>query len=143
MTYDDIRNWVERNFDVNNYFTDSELLYEVEARFNKDNHIFPEQARDSIRELFLNRDVYREIERRDQQDQLAADMLGSGHVMRSLSDEIIEEYRRPEIMDIDMTTLPTYKEDVTRPEIRKFTRQEKFKGNVVSSVKRFIRWFKG
>ena len=141
MTYEQIQDWVEENFIASEYNSPIEYLQAVKDTFVTDGMKFPNQAEQYILELYnqtySERDntIYQQIEKRREKDQLVADMFGSGQVQQSLSDEIIESYERPEIMDIDMTTLPTYKEDVTPPKIKRFERKEKF----TSRAKGFFR----
>lgn len=78
------------------------------------------------------------MERRRQEDQLVADMLGSGQIMRSLSDEIVDDLRNPksEIMEIDMGEYATTRESVVPPEIQKFAERKQ------GSLSRFGSFFK-
>ena len=144
MTYAQIQDWVEDNFISSEYNSPNEYLQAVKDTFASDGMKFPDQAEQYIFDLYnqtySERDntIYKQINEQRDKDQLVANMFGSGQVQQSLSDEIIQSYERPEIMDIDMTTLPTYKEDVTPPEIKKFERKQTFRSRASGFFKRLF-----
>lgn len=81
----------------------------------------------------------RAMEERLQAEQEAADMLGSGKIPTSLSDEIIQDLQKPEaeILDIDLSEYATTREQVVPPEITKFAKPSFFT-NLVGRFMRFI-----
>lgn len=52
MTYAQIAEWVERNFDVNGYSSFEQLMYDVKERFTQDGMKFPEQAEENLLALY-------------------------------------------------------------------------------------------
>lgn len=126
MTYSQIWEYVANHFDLNQYFIAEDLLYDVKNMFNKSGSYFPPEAEELIKRRFALRDEYTMMKQRQQEDQQAVEMLGSGQVMQSITDEIVENLQNPksEIMDIDMTQYATTKESVVPPEIKKFIEQE-------------------
>jgi hypothetical protein len=141
MTYEQIWSWVYENFDVNNYWIPEDLIYDVKNAFTKTNSPFPVQAEELIRERFQYRREYAEMEARQAEQKQIAEYIGSGTVLESLSDEIVDDLKSPrsEIMDIDMTQYTTTKETVVPPEIQKFyqTRQT-FIGRLAGTFKRIF-----
>ena len=71
-----------------------------------------------------------------------AELLGSGRVMESLSDEIMDDLRNPkaEIMGIDMTEFRTDREEVIPPDIVKFAQKQTFFGRIASGFRRLLRF---
>lgn len=141
MTYSQIFEWVYEHFDLNQYFSAEDLLYDVKNMFNKTNSYFPIEAEDLIKERFQYKREYEEMERIQAEQQKIADLIGSGQVPQSLSDEIIQDFRKPEIMDVDFSDLITTKEEVIPPDIRKFyeTRKETFFGRIASTFRSIFR----
>ena len=141
MTYSQIFEWVWEHFDVPNYSTPEELIYDVKNEFAKTNSPFPVQAEELIRERFQYRREFAEMERQQKIQQEVADALGSGKVMKSITDEIVDNLENPrsEIMDIDMTEYATRRETTVPPEIRKFyeTKRGIF-GRIASGFKRIL-----
>lgn len=140
--YSQIWEWVYNNFDLNNYLSAEELLYDVENEFNRTKSYFPEQARDLIRERMQYQREYREMQARQDEQKQIADFIGGGPVYESLSDEIVDDMNNPrsEIMDIDMTEYATTQESVIPPDIQKFAyRNPSFFTKVVS---RFVGFFR-
>lgn len=122
MTYEDIWEYVYAHFDMNQYFSAEELLYDVENMFNKSDSYFPPEARDIVRERFQYRREYAEMQARQDEQKQIADFIGGGQMMESITDEIVDDLKSPrsEIMDIDMTEYATTKESVIPPDIQKF-----------------------
>ena len=141
MTYKDIWEWIYNSFDVNNYFSPEDLLYDVKNEFNRTGSAFPVQAEDIVRERFQYRREYQEMQERSQEAQQVADLVGSGVVQESISDQIIQDLNNPnaEILGINMEEYATTKESVVPPEIEKFSRTERFRGTITSSIKGFFR----
>ena len=116
--------WAASTRDLNSYFTADDLLQDLRSEFMQRGKEFPKGAEDHIRKQFDFRVPYEEMQRQKQEDQLVADMLGSGQVMQSITDQVIEDLNRPEIMGIDISEYSTQKESVVPPEVRKFIKQE-------------------
>ena len=141
MTYSQIWEYVYEHFDLNQYFSAEDLLYDVKNMFNKTNSYFPIEAEDLIKERFQYRREYEEMERINAEQQKIADLIGSGQVPQSLSDEIVQDLRKPEIMEVDFSDLITTKEEVIPPEVRKFyeIRKETFFGRIASTFRSIFR----
>lgn len=139
--YSDLIDWVERHYDMRDYFNVDDLLWDIEQRFRKDNHPFPDKARDKIITRWEYAAEFAEIEQRRKEQQQIADMLGSGTVPQSLSDEILEDIRKPEIMDIDFSDFIKTREERIPKEIREFyeTNRQTFFGRIASGFKRIFR----
>lgn len=116
------------------------MIYDVEQQFNKDGRYFPVEARDSIREIFTYRREYVEMQRREDEQKQIADFIGGGQVLTSLSDEIIEDLNKPEIMGIDISQYSTTEETVVPPEIVKFySPQPSFLGRLANRFRSLFR----
>ena len=141
MTYSQIAEWVRENFDLNNYFSVEELLYDVKNEFNRTRAYFPIEAEDLLREQFQYRREFAEIQERLAEQQKAADLLGNGRIMESLSDEILQDFRNPnaEILGIDMTEFATKQESVIPPEIQRFAQRQSFFTRIAICFKRLFR----
>lgn len=141
IAYEKIWDWIYANYDVNNYFTPEELLFDVENQFNKDGRYFPPEARDLVKERFQYRREYAELQAREDEKQKIADYIGGGKIIQSLSDEMVDDLNNPksEIMDIDMTEYSTTRESVIPPEIQKFTSQVSFTTRLGSFFRRIFR----
>ena len=141
MTYSQIFEWVTKNFNLENYFSPEELLYDVELEFNRTHAYFPEEARDLIRANWQYRDEYAELQRREEDQREVQEILtGSPEIKPSIPEQIIEELNRPEIMGIDMTQFRTDKEYITPPAIERFTRETGVRtlGRLVSRARSFF-----
>lgn len=77
--------------------------------------------------------------RQDEQQQIA-EFIGSGKVPQSLSDQILDELRRPEIMGIDISEYATTKETVIPPEIVKFAQRQTFFQRIAGTFRRLLRF---
>ena len=71
-----------------------------------------------------------------------AELIGSGQVLESLSDEILDDLRNPkaEIMGIDMTEFKTTKETVIPPDIIRYAEKQTFFGRIASGFRRILRF---
>lgn len=98
------------------------------------------QAEDLVKERFEYRREYQEMEKKQAEQQEIADMLGSGTVPTSLSDEILEDLNKPEIAGIDFSDFIKTREEPIPAEIRKFyeTRRQSFFGRIASGFKRIF-----
>lgn len=143
MTLERFDEWVRKNYPIDQYDNVFDLMRDVEQRVNGDGH----DLNDNVKQLLLDKFApdfdprYRELLQRREDQQQAADMLGSGKIMQSITDEIVESLNNPrsEIMDIDMTEYATTRETVVPPEIRNFyqTRQTFF-GRIASTFRRVL-----
>jgi hypothetical protein len=137
--YDKIWEWIYANYDVNNYFTPEELLFDVENQFNRDGRYFPPEARDLVKERFQYRREYAEMQARQDEQKQIAEMIGSGKVIESLSDEILDDLRRPEIMGVDISEYATVKETIIPPDIIKFAEKRSVLGRFGQLFRRIFR----
>lgn len=142
MTYTQIWEWVYENYNLQGYFSAQELINDVRAEFERTNSFFPPEAEDLIRYRFGFRSEYAQMQAKQDEAQQIADLLGSGQVMESLSDEIMDDLRSPkaEIMGIDMTEFRTDKEEVIPPEIVRFAQKQTFFGRIASGFRRLLRF---
>lgn len=142
MTYKQIFEWVTEHFEMNNYFSAEELLYDIKNEFNRTHSYFPIEAEDLVREQFQYKADYAMVQQRLAEQQQAADLLGNGKIMESLSDEILQDLRNPraEIMGIDMTEYATTEESVIPPEIVRFAQRQTFFGRIASTFRRLLRF---
>ena len=108
------------------------MLYDVKNEFNRTGSAFPVQAEDIVKERFQYRSEYAEMQRRQDEQKQIAEFIGSGQVYESLSDEILDELRRPEIMDINIEDLVTTKETVIPPDIVRYVRKETFLSRIAN-----------
>lgn len=76
MSYKDLWEWAASTRDLDSYFTADDLLQDLRSEFLQRGKEFPKGAEDTIRQRFDFRVPYAEMERRRQEDQLVADMLG-------------------------------------------------------------------
>lgn len=139
MTYSQIWEWIYANYDLNNYLTDGELIYDVKNDFIKSKSYFPVEAEDLIRERFQYMREYREMQRIQDERKQIAEVIGGGQVYQSLSDEILDDMSKPEIMGVDISEYATTKETIIPPDIVKFAEREGFFGRL---TKRFIGFFR-
>lgn len=63
--------------------------------------------------------------REDERKQIA-EAIGGGQVYESLSDEILDDMNKPEIMGIDVSEYATTRETVIPPDIEKFVYKQSF-----------------
>ena len=138
MSYAQIWEYVYANFDINAYLTPEQLIYDVEQMFNQSKSYFPVEAKDLIRERFQYRREYAEMQRIQDERKQIAEVIGGGQVYQSLSDEILDEMNKPEIMGVDISEYATTRETVVPPDIVKFAEREGFFGRL---TKRFARFF--
>lgn len=125
---------------MGNYFSAEELLYDVEKMFVKTNSYFPPEARDIIRERMQYQQVYREMQKREAEQQQISEFIGSGNIPQSISDQIVDDLNKPEIMGIDFSQYATTKESIIPPDIQKFAdRNPSFFRRVTS---KFVGWWK-
>lgn len=110
--------------------------------FAKTNSPFPIQAEDLVRERFQYRREFAEMEARQRDEQQVAEALGSGKVMKSITDEIVDSLENPrsEIMDIDLSQYATTKETVVPREIQKYYEsRQTFLSRISGLFRRLIR----
>lgn len=124
-SYAQIWEWIYENYDLDGYFSSEELLYDVENEFNRTKAYFPIEARDIVRERFQYRAQYAAMQATEDENQKIADFIGSGNVPQSLSDQMLEDIRRPEILGIDMSEFVTTKETIIPPDIIKFADRQR------------------
>ena len=123
---------------MNQYFSAEELLYDIENEFNHTKSYFPPEARDLVRERFQYRRIYAEMQQKEDEQRKISELLGSGHIPKSTTDEIIDNLRRPEILDINIEDLVTTKETVIPPEIKRFATRNTFFGRIASGFRRLF-----
>ena len=122
------------------YFSADDLIADVKMEFISRGKQFPGgNAEYEIRKRFEFRIPYEEMERRRREDQQIADMIGSGNIYRSISDEIIDDLNRPEIMGIDVSEFSTQRETVVPPEIVRYAQREASRPS--QFVQRIKTWF--
>ena len=99
---------------------------------------------DKVKQLLLDQFApifdprYSQLLQRREDEQQAADMLGSGKIPRSLADEIIEDLRQPEIMGVDISEYSTTREDIIPPEVKRFTSRIPFTTRISGFFKRIF-----
>ena len=118
------------------------MINDVREEFGRTNSYFPEQAEELIRYRFEFRSEYAQMQAKQEEAQQIADLLGSGQVMESLSDEIMDDLRSPkaEIMGIDMTEFRTDREEVIPPDIVRFAEKQTFFGRIASRFRKLLRF---
>lgn len=81
------------------------------------------------------------MQTREEEKKEIANLIGSGEIMKGMTDEIVESFNRPEIMGVDISEYSTTREDVIPPEIQKFYSSDRttFFGRIASSFKRLFR----
>lgn len=138
--YPRFKEWADKNYPAEDYFSAEDRLSEIETRMNGDGRPMPEQLRQTLlREFQSDYDPYlREMQKRAEEKLEIARFLGNGEVPVSWSDEYIAELNRPEIMDIDFSQFQTQREEIYPPEITRFQRQSGL-GAITSSIKGFFR----
>jgi hypothetical protein len=149
LTYSDLFEWIQYHYDLTNFFSVDDLISKVKTDWIIQGLEFPGgDAEDSMRQQFqeyqqslpyTDPDAYSKLQKNMAQKQLVADMLGSGKIMESLSDEIVESYQKAEIMGVDMTEFRTDKEEVVPPEVKVFEKQSFF-SKIASGFKRIFRF---
>ena len=134
--------WVYDHYNIQGYFSAQDLINDVREEFGRTNAYFPQEAEDLIRYRFGFRSEYAQMQAKQDEAQEIADLIGSGTVMESLSDEILDDLRSPkaEIMGIDMTEYATTKETVIPPDIIKYVQKQTFFGRVASTFRRLLRF---
>jgi len=140
--YSQIWEWVYNNFNIQGYFSAQDLINDVRQEFERTKSFFPEQAEELIRYRFGFRSEYAQMQAKQDEAKEIAELIGSGQVLESLSDEILDDLRSPkaEIMDIDMTEYATTKETVIPPDIIRFAERQTFFGRVASGFRRLLRF---
>src|SRR6478736_4167322 len=144
MTLELFEAWIQKNFDLDRYGNVYDLINDLEQRVNSDGNEMNEKVKQLLLEKFSS--YYdpriRMMQERLADQQRAADMLGNGKILESLSDEILEDMRNPraEIMGIDMTEYATTEESVIPPEIVRFAQRQTFFGRIVSTFRRLLRF---
>ena len=133
--------WIDENFPQKDYASAEDRIDALEKRIIADGNVLHKNVRDMLLSEWMEyyTPEYREAKRRYEEQLEIARFLGNGEIPKSFSEEVIESLQRPEIMDIDFSTLPTRYEEVQPPEIKRFTRWDYIKGNITSSVKGFFR----
>ena len=139
--YPRFKEWADKNYPAENYFSAEDRLSEIETRMNSDGRNMPEKLRQSLLEDFqIDYDpVLREMQKRAEEKLEIARFLGNGEIPKSMSDEVIESLQRPEIMDIDLSSFRTDRENVYPPEKPIMERRQSGFGAITSSVKGFFR----
>lgn len=124
MTYADLFEYISEHFDLTEFSNADQVIQVAKRHWQQQGLEFPGgDAEDSIRGDFeqfqqslpyTNPEVWQRIQEKRVNDQLVADMLGSGKVMESLSDQVVQEMKSPrsEIMGIDMTEYTTTRESI-------------------------------
>ena len=140
MTYAQIWEYIYAHYDINNYFSAEELLFEVKNDWNRTQSYFPIEAEDLVKERFQYRRVYAEMEKREAEQQQIRDFIG-GSKIESLSDEVLDQMRNPraEIMDIDMTQYATQRETVVPQEIQRFAERQSLFTRITSRFANLFR----
>ncbi len=141
ITYQEIFEWIYENYNLNDYLSAEELLYEVKNDFNRTQSYFPIEAEDLVKERFQYRREYAELQSREDEKKQIAEMIGGGQVMEGMTDEIVDDLRKPEILGVDVSEYATTREEVIPPEIEKFYSSDKgtFFGRIASGFKRIFR----
>jgi len=144
LTYSDLFEWIEEHYNLTDFFSADDLISKVKTDWIIQGLEFPGgDAEDSMRQQFqefqqslpyTDPDAYSTLQKNMAQKQLVADMLGSGKIMESLSDEIVESYEKAEIMGVDMTEFRTDREDVKAPSISTFPPYEPPRQSVFSRI---------
>ena len=138
--YPRFKEWADKNYPAEDYFSAEDRLSDIETRMNGDGRPMPEQLRQSLLGEFqaFYDPAIREANRRREEQRQIAEFLGNGEIPTSWSDEYIAELNRPEIMDIDFSQFQTSVETVYPPEITKFQRPSGFKA-ITLGIKGFFR----
>lgn len=143
--------WIHDNYDVENYSNVQDLIEDVKLDFIMTGAYFPSSAEDKIYELWNEVENPRAIDeygedimqhgRRPEIEDVPIGMIvadeRSYYEARSLSDEIIETFRRSDFLGIDREEFATRKEYVEPPDIRGLERYPS--GSAISRVKGFFR----
>lgn len=116
----------------------------LEQRVNSDGNEMNDKVRELLAEKFASyydpRVRYLQEKLAEQQE--AADMLGSGKIPESLSDEMVRDLKSPraEILGIDMTEFRTDREYVVPPPIVRYEMRQTFFQRIASGFKRLFRF---
>lgn len=142
--YPRFKEWADKNYPPEEYFSAEDRLSDIETRMNGDGRPMPEKLRQSLLGEFQSYydPIIQEMRQRQEDAQRAADLLGSGKIPQSLSDEMLERAESPEFLGIDFAQFQTTREDVYPPEIKKFVRSQSFFSKIASGFKRLFRWGK-
>lgn len=140
MTLERFKEWIDKNYPADRYFSAEDRLSDIELRVNSDgNELHPNVRQELLSQFMQDYDpVFREMQKRAEEKLEIARFLGNGEVPVSWSDEYIAELNRPEIMDIDFSQFQTQREEIYPPEITRFQRQSGL-GAITSSIKGFFR----
>lgn len=145
MTLERMVEWISKNYPPDSYFTVDDLIRDVEQRFNQDGH----DMNDNIRQLLMDEFTkefspeYREFRERQEERQRIAELIGSGEIPQSMTDQMVETLENPiaNFLGIDVTEYSTTREEVVPPEIKKFVQQQR--PNALSRlVNKFIGFFR-
>lgn len=139
MTYEQIWSWVYDNFSIQGYFSAQDLINDVRQEFEKTNAYFPPEAEELIRTKFSYRSEYAQMQAKQDEQKQIAEFIGNGRIPESLSDEIMDDLNKPEIMGIDISEYATTKETVVPPDIVRFAEKQTFFTRVVSKFVSFFR----
>ena len=140
--YPRFKEWADKNYPAQDYFSAEDRLSEIESRMNADGRAMPEKLRQTLLMDFqADYDpAFREMqERLEEQRQINEILTGKRETPKSIPDEIVETFRKAEFLGIDMTQFRTDREDVYPPEITKFEPRQSGFGAIASSVKGFFR----
>lgn len=138
--YKAIWEWIYANYDVQNYLSAEDLLYDVESQFNRDGRYFPPEASDLVKERFQYRQAYIEMQKKEDEAKQISEFIGSGELPISISDQIVEDLRRPEIMDVDISDLVGQRPEPVPQDIVNFANRQNFFTRIASGFKRLFRW---
>lgn len=117
--YPRFKEWSDKNFPSEQYFSAEDRLADIEMRMNSDGRSMPEQLRQSLL-LDFQADYdprIRDMQERQMDQQQAADMLGSGTIPHGMSEEIIEGMHNEEIMGVDISDIAERPEGFTPQEV--------------------------
>lgn len=138
--YPRFKEWADKNYPAQDYFSAEDRLAEIETRMNGDGRAMPEKLRQSLLIDFQSDydPAFREMrEREEEKRQINEVLTGSPETPKSIPDEIVEAFRKAEFLGIDVEALATTREEVVPPE-RPILRQSGF-GAISSSIKGFLR----
>lgn len=128
MTYDDLFEWIEGNYDLNEFHSAEQLINKVKTDWMVQGLEFPGgSAEDSITSSFeeyqqslpyTNPEAYKMLESNMRKQQLVAEMLGNGEIARGYSQDMLESYenKKSEIMGIDFEGTVPEKPEPTKPQ---------------------------
>lgn len=140
MTYKAIWEWAVANYDMQAYFSAESLIYDIKNQFAKDGRFFPDGAEEVIKYNFQFRPAYVEMQKREDEAKKISEFIGSGELPVSISDEIVEDLRRPEIMDVDISDLVGQRPEPIPQDIINFANRQNFFTRVAGGFKRLFKW---